>query len=221
MTVTGVSHCLSLSTVSNNNELRVQQCRVHHLRCFQKDIFPPHSNALFVMMPLSNYQAHLLCLVRRYPAITFERCGISVICRHHRNILWLPCRPSTTQIAKTEWQTEVGGGGGVQDKGFKDQGPFWRPTNREPGARNQRLQGQGVFWCRVHGVFSNWNSSKLSTRMTSLAASWQSAKVIRTREKVSFFLGVMNLIFSSLIFAKAPQYALFVLHLSYSHQPST
>jgi hypothetical protein len=45
--------------------------------------------------------------------------------------------------------------------------------------------------------------------MTSLAASWQSAKVIRTREKVSFFLGVMNLVLSSLIFAKAPEYSLF------------
>ena len=45
--------------------------------------------------------------------------------------------------------------------------------------------------------------------MTSLAASWQSAKVVRTREKVSFFLGVMNLVFSSLIFAKAPQYVHF------------
>lgn len=51
---------------------------------------------------------------------------------------------------------------------------------------------------------------KLSTRMTSLAASWQSAKVIRTREKVSFFLGVTNLVLSSLIFAKAPQYVPFL-----------
>jgi len=47
--------------------------------------------------------------------------------------------------------------------------------------------------------------AQISTRMTSLAASWQSAKVVRTREKVSFFLGVMNLLFTALIFGMAPQ----------------
>ncbi len=52
---------------------------------------------------------------------------------------------------------------------------------------------------------------KVSTRMTSLTASWQSSKVVRTREKVSFFLGVMNLLFSSLIFAIAPEYVLFLV----------
>lgn len=35
--------------------------------------------------------------------------------------------------------------------------------------------------------------------MTVLAASWQSAKVVRTREKLSFFFGVMTLLFSALV----------------------
>jgi hypothetical protein len=46
---------------------------------------------------------------------------------------------------------------------------------------------------------------KVSTRMTSLAASWQSAKVVRTRDKLSFFFGVMSLLFSALMFGLAPQ----------------
>jgi len=44
--------------------------------------------------------------------------------------------------------------------------------------------------------------------MTALSASWQSAKLVRTREKVSFFLGVMSLLFSALIFGMAPQYVI-------------
>jgi len=46
--------------------------------------------------------------------------------------------------------------------------------------------------------------------MTGLAASWQSAKVVRTREKVSFFFGVMNLLISALMFGMAPQYVVFL-----------
>jgi hypothetical protein len=48
--------------------------------------------------------------------------------------------------------------------------------------------------------------------MTGLAASWQSAKVVRTREKVSFFFGVMNLVISALMFGMAPQYVMFSFH---------
>jgi len=55
---------------------------------------------------------------------------------------------------------------------------------------------------------------KVSTRMTSLAAAWQSAKVVRTREKISFFFGVMSLVFSALLFGLAPQY----VHISYTLQ---
>lgn len=51
--------------------------------------------------------------------------------------------------------------------------------------------------------------------MTNLAASWQSAKVVRTREKVSFFFGVMNLVISALMFGMAPQYV-----VSYSTRES-
>jgi len=41
--------------------------------------------------------------------------------------------------------------------------------------------------------------------MTRLAATWQSAKVVRTRDKVSFFCGVMSLLLSALLFGLAPQ----------------
>ena len=42
--------------------------------------------------------------------------------------------------------------------------------------------------------------------MTSLSASWQSAKVVRTREKILFYFGVMNVLLSTLLFGLAPQY---------------
>ncbi|CAK5262681.1 unnamed protein product [Mycena citricolor] len=53
---------------------------------------------------------------------------------------------------------------------------------------------------------------KVSSRMTKLATSWQSAKVVRTREKVSFFFGVMTLFSSALLFGLAPQW----VHIVYS-----
>lgn len=46
----------------------------------------------------------------------------------------------------------------------------------------------------------------MTQRMTSLSASWQSAKIVRTREKVTFFTGVMILLFTALVFGMAPQY---------------
>ena len=52
---------------------------------------------------------------------------------------------------------------------------------------------------------------QISTRMTSLSASWQSAKVIRTREKILFFFGVMNVLLSTLLFGLAPQYEVLYL----------
>ncbi|KAI0267402.1 hypothetical protein BC834DRAFT_871173 [Gloeopeniophorella convolvens] len=55
---------------------------------------------------------------------------------------------------------------------------------------------------------------KVSTRMVSLSAAWQSAKVVRTREKISFFFGVMSLVCSALMFGLAPQY----VHISYTLQ---
>ncbi|KIM83878.1 hypothetical protein PILCRDRAFT_818889 [Piloderma croceum F 1598] len=55
---------------------------------------------------------------------------------------------------------------------------------------------------------------KVSTRMTSLTASWHSAKVVRTRDKISFFGGVMSLLISALLFGMAPQW----VHISYTVQ---
>ncbi|KAE9403989.1 hypothetical protein BT96DRAFT_917159 [Gymnopus androsaceus JB14] len=55
---------------------------------------------------------------------------------------------------------------------------------------------------------------KVSSRMTKLSSSWQSAKVVRTREKISFFFGVMSLLFSALIFGLAPQW----VHIAYTVQ---
>ncbi|KAI9513475.1 hypothetical protein F5148DRAFT_1273104 [Russula earlei] len=49
---------------------------------------------------------------------------------------------------------------------------------------------------------------KVSKRMASLSTAWQSAKVVRTRDKISFFFGVMSLVSSALLFGLAPQYKL-------------
>ncbi|KIJ56583.1 hypothetical protein M422DRAFT_22738 [Sphaerobolus stellatus SS14] len=53
---------------------------------------------------------------------------------------------------------------------------------------------------------------KVSTRMTKLAATWQSTKVVRTREKISFFLGVMSVAISTLMLGMAPEY----VHIFYT-----
>ncbi|EGO01570.1 hypothetical protein SERLA73DRAFT_176932 [Serpula lacrymans var. lacrymans S7.3] len=55
---------------------------------------------------------------------------------------------------------------------------------------------------------------KVSTRMTTLVTSWHSAKVVRTRDKISFFFGVMSLLISALLFGMAPQW----VHISYTIQ---
>ncbi|KAF9246898.1 hypothetical protein BU15DRAFT_38475 [Melanogaster broomeanus] len=55
---------------------------------------------------------------------------------------------------------------------------------------------------------------KVSARMQSLVSSWHSAKVVRTREKVSFFFGVMSLLVSALLFGMAPQW----VHVAYTIQ---
>lgn len=47
--------------------------------------------------------------------------------------------------------------------------------------------------------------AQVSKRMASLGVAWQSTKVVRTREKISFFFGVMSLVFSALLFGLAPQ----------------
>ncbi|KLO06352.1 hypothetical protein SCHPADRAFT_882928 [Schizopora paradoxa] len=55
---------------------------------------------------------------------------------------------------------------------------------------------------------------KVSTRMAKVNAAWHSAKVVRTREKVSFFFGVMSLLATSLLFGLAPEW----LHVAYTVQ---
>jgi hypothetical protein len=44
-----------------------------------------------------------------------------------------------------------------------------------------------------------------AARMSSFLTTWQSAQVVRTREKLSFFFGVSNLLFTALMFGLAPQ----------------
>ncbi|KAI6105421.1 hypothetical protein F5141DRAFT_1123597 [Pisolithus sp. B1] len=55
---------------------------------------------------------------------------------------------------------------------------------------------------------------KVSARMQTLVNSWHSAKVVRTREKVSFFFGVMSLLVSALLFGLAPEW----VHVAYTIQ---
>ncbi|KZT41134.1 hypothetical protein SISSUDRAFT_370114 [Sistotremastrum suecicum HHB10207 ss-3] len=55
---------------------------------------------------------------------------------------------------------------------------------------------------------------RVSSRMTSLAATWHSTKVVRTREKLSFFFGVMNVLISALMLGMSPQW----IHIAYTAQ---
>ncbi|KAG8965051.1 hypothetical protein FRC03_001006 [Tulasnella sp. 419] len=55
---------------------------------------------------------------------------------------------------------------------------------------------------------------KVTARMAALTTAWQSAKVVRTREKLSFFYGVMSVLFTTLLYATAPEW----LHIVYTVQ---
>lgn len=55
---------------------------------------------------------------------------------------------------------------------------------------------------------------KVQQRLTKLSATWHSTKVVRTREKVSFFFGVMSVFFSALMFGMAPKW----VHIAYTLQ---
>ncbi|KAH8118516.1 hypothetical protein DFH11DRAFT_678400 [Phellopilus nigrolimitatus] len=55
---------------------------------------------------------------------------------------------------------------------------------------------------------------KVSTRIATFSTAWQSAKVVRTREKLSFFFGVMSVLVTALLFGMAPQW----LHIAYTVQ---
>jgi hypothetical protein len=54
----------------------------------------------------------------------------------------------------------------------------------------------------------------MSTRMNGLASAWQSTKVVRTREKISFFCGVMSVVATALLFGMAPEW----IHVSFTLQ---
>ncbi|KZW03895.1 hypothetical protein EXIGLDRAFT_758211 [Exidia glandulosa HHB12029] len=53
---------------------------------------------------------------------------------------------------------------------------------------------------------------RISKRMSSLATAWQSTKVVRTWAKIAFFLGVMTVLASALMFGLAPEW----LHVFYT-----
>ncbi|GBE79377.1 hypothetical protein BKA93DRAFT_809699 [Sparassis latifolia] len=55
---------------------------------------------------------------------------------------------------------------------------------------------------------------KVSRRLLATTRAWHSANVVRTREKVTFFLGVMSLFVTSLLFGMAPEW----IHIAYTIQ---
>jgi hypothetical protein len=79
---------------------------------------------------------------------------------------------------------------------------------RTPGGEELNLEVQKLR-LRVRPpslcVRARAESTQMTARMSSLSTAWQSAKVVRTREKISFFFGVHSLLISALLFAMAPQ----------------
>ncbi|KAI0370166.1 hypothetical protein BV20DRAFT_966770 [Pilatotrama ljubarskyi] len=55
---------------------------------------------------------------------------------------------------------------------------------------------------------------KVSQRLLAITETWHSAKVIRTREKVTFFMAVMSLLLTALLFGMAPEW----IHVAYTIQ---
>ncbi|KAH9850061.1 hypothetical protein C2E23DRAFT_870278 [Lenzites betulinus] len=55
---------------------------------------------------------------------------------------------------------------------------------------------------------------KVSQRLLTITQTWHSAKVIRTREKVTFFMAVMSLLLTALLFGMAPEW----IHVAYTVQ---
>jgi len=56
--------------------------------------------------------------------------------------------------------------------------------------------------------------AKISARVTKLAATWHTSNVVRFREKLTFFWGVMSLLITSLLFGMAPEW----IHIAYTLQ---
>lgn len=81
------------------------------------------------------------------------------------------------------------------------------------GALKKRAQSGDFFTENFDREIKNFKL-KVSGRMQSLVTSWQSAKVVRTREKVSFFFGVMSVLVSALLFGMAPDW----IHVAYTLQ---
>ena len=69
-----------------------------------------------------------------------------------------------------------------------------------------------VFFASLAHVQAILTRVQVSARMQSLVSSWHSAKVVRTRDKLSFFFGVMSLLASALMFGMAPEYEPFLIH---------
>ncbi|KAJ8589894.1 hypothetical protein M405DRAFT_737856 [Rhizopogon salebrosus TDB-379] len=80
-------------------------------------------------------------------------------------------------------------------------------------ALKKRVQSSDVLAENFDREVKNFKL-KVSARMQTLAASWHSAKVVRTLDKVTFFLGVMSLLMSALMFGLAPQW----IHVAYTVQ---
>ncbi|KAG1753674.1 uncharacterized protein EDB91DRAFT_1234105 [Suillus paluster] len=80
-------------------------------------------------------------------------------------------------------------------------------------ALKKRVQSSDVLAENFDREVKNFKL-KVSARMQSLVESWHSAKVVRTRDKVTFFFGVMSLLVSALMFGLAPQW----IHIAYTVQ---
>ena len=66
-----------------------------------------------------------------------------------------------------------------------------------------KVGSQLVDKVQLEEVFNTF--VQISTRMQSLSTAWQSAKVVRTREKIAFFFGGMSLLATALLYGMAPE----------------
>ncbi|KAG1857258.1 hypothetical protein C8R48DRAFT_607482 [Suillus tomentosus] len=88
-----------------------------------------------------------------------------------------------------------------------------RLKSKAEEALKKRVQSSDVLAENFDREIKNFKL-KVSLRMQNLAESWHSAKVVRTRDKLSFFFSVMSLLVSALLFGLAPQW----IHISYTVQ---
>ncbi|KAG2159031.1 uncharacterized protein EDB93DRAFT_439518 [Suillus bovinus] len=88
-----------------------------------------------------------------------------------------------------------------------------RLKSKAEEAFKKRVQSSDVLAENFDREVKNFKL-KVSLRMQNLVESWHSAKVVRTRDKVSFFFSVMSLLVSALLFGLAPQW----IHIAYTVQ---